>query len=190
MTCIQNETNLHVTHIYLFTTYMTYICIFTYMKHTHMSCRCWSVWLSQACYSFCIYYITCIQKRKNSHVTCIYLFTYMTYIWICTYMTYIHRSCRCWLVLSCRCWLVFRGLFCRILSLLKGSFAKETYNFKEPTKCSHPIGDVCQHTSYDIHPKKKHICIWLEYTYLHIYTFSHMWHVCTCRFRCCSVLLL
>jgi len=25
------------------------------------------------------------------------------------------------------------GLFCRISSLLWGSFAKETYNFKEPT---------------------------------------------------------
>jgi len=31
------------------------------------------------------------------------------------------------------------GLFCRISSLLKGSFAKETYNFKEPTNRSHPI---------------------------------------------------
>jgi len=31
------------------------------------------------------------------------------------------------------------GLFCRILSLLWGSFAKETYNFKEPTRHSHPI---------------------------------------------------
>jgi len=31
------------------------------------------------------------------------------------------------------------GLFCRISSLLKGSFAKETYNFKESTKRSHPI---------------------------------------------------
>jgi len=31
------------------------------------------------------------------------------------------------------------GLFCRILSLLKGSFAKETYNFKEPTNRSHPL---------------------------------------------------
>ena len=29
------------------------------------------------------------------------------------------------------------GLFCRISSLLKGSFAKETYNFKEPTNRSH-----------------------------------------------------
>jgi len=31
------------------------------------------------------------------------------------------------------------GIFCRIMSLLQGSFAKETYNFKEPTKRSHPI---------------------------------------------------
>jgi len=31
------------------------------------------------------------------------------------------------------------GLFCTISSLLQGSFAKETYNFKEPTNCSHPI---------------------------------------------------
>jgi len=32
------------------------------------------------------------------------------------------------------------GLFCRILSLLQGSFAKETYNLKEPTTGGHPIG--------------------------------------------------
>ena len=31
------------------------------------------------------------------------------------------------------------GLFCRISSLLLGSFATETYNFKEPTNRSHPI---------------------------------------------------
>ena len=31
------------------------------------------------------------------------------------------------------------GLFCRVLSLLWGSFAKETYNFKEPAICSHTI---------------------------------------------------
>jgi len=33
------------------------------------------------------------------------------------------------------------GLFCRISSLLQGSFAKETYNLKEPTNGSHPITD-------------------------------------------------
>ena len=31
------------------------------------------------------------------------------------------------------------GLFCRISSLLQGSFAKETYHFKEPTSRSHYI---------------------------------------------------
>ena len=31
------------------------------------------------------------------------------------------------------------GLFCRISSVLQGSFAKETYNFKGPTHRSHPI---------------------------------------------------
>jgi len=31
------------------------------------------------------------------------------------------------------------GLFCRISSLLEGSFAKEIYKFKEPTNRSHPI---------------------------------------------------
>jgi len=31
------------------------------------------------------------------------------------------------------------GLFCRISSSLQGSFAKETYNFKEPSNRSHPI---------------------------------------------------
>ena len=31
------------------------------------------------------------------------------------------------------------GLFSRISSLLQGSFAEETYNFKEPTNRSHPI---------------------------------------------------
>jgi len=31
------------------------------------------------------------------------------------------------------------GLFCRISSLLQGSFEKETHHFKEPTNRSHPI---------------------------------------------------
>jgi len=35
--------------------------------------------------------------------------------------------------------LKFIGLFCRISSLLEGSLAKETYNFKEPTHGDRPI---------------------------------------------------
>ena len=34
------------------------------------------------------------------------------------------------------------GLFCRIQSLLQGSFAKETYTFKEPTNRSRPIAPL------------------------------------------------
>jgi len=41
------------------------------------------------------------------------------------------------------------GVFCNRSSLLQGSFAKETYNFKEPTNRSHPI-----------------ICTWSFYTHL------------------------
>ena len=35
--------------------------------------------------------------------------------------------------------LKIKGLFYRISSLLQGSFAKETYHFKEPANRSHPI---------------------------------------------------
>ena len=38
------------------------------------------------------------------------------------------------------------GLFCRIQSLLQGSFVKQTYHFKEPTNRSHLI--VCTITLY------------------------------------------
>jgi len=38
------------------------------------------------------------------------------------------------------------GLFCRILSLLLGSFAKETYNLIDAANQSHPI------TRYSIQP--------------------------------------
>jgi len=41
-------------------------------------------------------------------------------------------------------------LFCTIASLLYGSFAKETYNFIDPTNCSHPIpgGPVAMQQTY------------------------------------------
>jgi len=38
------------------------------------------------------------------------------------------------------------GLFCRILSLLLGSFAEEIYNFREPTNRSHPIVALFNHS--------------------------------------------
>jgi len=37
------------------------------------------------------------------------------------------------------------GLFCRISSLLEGSFARETYNLIDPTDRSHPIHTMCRY---------------------------------------------
>ena len=46
---------------------------------------------------------------------------------------------RCYGVATISRLLKIIGLFCRIQSLLWGSFAKETYNLKEPTNRSHSI---------------------------------------------------
>jgi len=59
------------------------------------------------------------------------------------------------------------GLFCRISSLLWGSFAKETYNFKEPTNRSHLI---CVYRLY--------VCMYVC-LYVCVYTCLHVcMHVC------------
>ena len=42
------------------------------------------------------------------------------------------------------------GLYCSISSLLYGSFAKETFDFKEPINRSHPIVVVVDTMSSDI----------------------------------------
>ena len=44
------------------------------------------------------------------------------------------------------------GLFCRISSLLKGSFAKETYVFREPTNRSHLILRMCKFLIMQVQP--------------------------------------
>jgi len=52
------------------------------------------------------------------------------------------------------------GLFCRIASLLWGSFAKETYNFIDPTNISYPIWtrDCCLKQSR-ISVSPLHMCL-------------------------------
>ena len=57
-----------------------------------------------------------------------------------THSIYIHVSrMGCYGVATISRLLKIVGLFCRILSLLQESFAKETYVFKKPTNCSHPM---------------------------------------------------
>ena len=86
------------------------------------------------------------------------------------------------------------GLFCRMSSLSWGSFAKETYDFKEPTTCRHPISlYVYMHMYiYDInilyvnirwtalHVAAAYIQIISVsiYVYMHIYIYDiHILHV-------------
>jgi len=62
------------------------------------------------------------------------------------------------------------GLFCRISSLLYGSFAKETCNFKELTNRSHPI------CIYDAHIMQVYICIHLQWmTCIYAYTYDALY---------------
>ena len=61
------------------------------------------------------------------------------------------------------------GLFCRILSLLQGSFAKETCNFKEADNCSHPI--VCS--------TSQRLCVLHAEYYTHSHFTYHILHTLT-----------
>ena len=72
------------------------------------------------------------------------------------------------------------GLLCRISSLLQVSFAKESYNFKEPTHRSHPISicdvfvcDLCtvsrRRSTQKAGCTHMYVCI-----YLRIYVYAHI----------------
>ena len=68
------------------------------------------------------------------------------------------------------------GLFCRILSLVWGSLAKETYNFKEPTNGSHTTSKIPRPAQHDI---AMNIHIWI-YIYIHVYIYAYIYiHVYT-----------
>ena len=74
--------------------------------------------------SICIYVYICIYTYKYKHLC------------ICVYMYILQKSSKGLVVQNI---VSFIGLFCRISSLLQVSFAKETYNFIDPTDRSHPI---------------------------------------------------
>jgi len=65
------------------------------------------------------------------------------------------------------------GLFCRIASFSWGSFAKETYNFIDPTNCSHPITKQFIRVKWLIHTyTTMHTC---DATCLHIHYTLYAW---------------
>jgi len=70
---------------------------------------------------------------NRNNIDIVYHWLSHLYIWIC----HIYK-CGYGVATISRL-LTIIGLFCRIQSLLQGSFAKETYNLKEPTNRSHLI---------------------------------------------------
>ena len=71
------------------------------------------------------------------------------------------------------------GLFCRISSLLQDSFAKETYDFQEPTDRSHPISVFMKHLLHESNVLQRVAAL---------RSVQQCVAVC-CGVRCCSVLL-
>ena len=85
---------------------------------------------------------SCIQKSHVLYMneSCLIYEWLMSHIW----MTHAHQEASSQISNHYGVAMISRlfeiiGLFCRIWSLLQGSFAKETYNFKEPTNHSHLI---------------------------------------------------
>jgi len=111
------------------------------IRKSHVTCEETYEWVMTRGMS----HVTCegmplIQRSRNTKESC--------HMWGDIRMSHVtcEESCHIWgdIRLSYGVATISRllqiiGLFCRISSLLKGSFAKETYYFKEPTNHSHPI---------------------------------------------------
>ena len=64
-----------------------------------------------------------------------------------------------------------KGLFCKRALQKKQYFAKETYNFKEPTSRSHPISELSICLYIYIHMYRQH-CLF-NHIYIDIYTYVY-----------------
>ena len=81
-----------------------------------------------------VFIIRCANRKSRGHD--------VTFGWLSVCM-YVLNIWMCYGVATTSRLLKFIGPLCRIQSLLQDSFAKETYNFKEPTSRSHPICIKC-----------------------------------------------
>jgi len=150
---------LWISQVFIDTQTYIYINIYTYHVYTYMD----------------TYVVPDCSPARLSYIyihTCVYIHTCMyTYI-------YAHIYCT-WLWSTGSRLLKIVGLFCRISSLLSGSFAKETYSFKEPTNRSHPIPDFgLAHLSHSpfglLRPKYT-----LTHTQTHIHAYIHPQYIHT-----------
>ena len=76
-------------------------------------------------------------------------------------------------------------LFCRILSLLLGSFAKETYNLIDPTNQSHPITALLGSSKTIVH-SVLHCVVCFMYISMCMYIYMFI-DIQTCMYVCMSV---
>jgi len=121
--------HIHIQGNTLYTYQECPICAYT---HTHIGKHARQMWPGMPyIYIHAYAYWEAYTKNVPRHV--LYVHTYVHILGI----PYTHI--REYGVATISRLLKIKGLFCRIPSLLQGSFAKETYNFKEPTNRSHPI---------------------------------------------------
>jgi len=101
-------------------------------------------------------YVCCMYMYMYSRTSVCVSISVCVCLCVCVYMMYVrcaHTAAAEWPQMVDLCVLLccmhgvatisrllkIIGLFCRIQFLLYGSFAKETYNFEDPTNRSHPI---------------------------------------------------
>jgi len=159
-------------YIYMYTrvcVFLMYICIFVYVyMYTY----------TYTCIHIHIYIHICIFSYVYVYIY-MYLYTYICiYVYIYIYIETKTTNTRIFIcILTGRCISLYMygmasvskidkiiGLFCRILSLWWGSFAKETYNFIDPTDQSHPTST--------------HIYMYVHiHVYMHIYILFRIGHI-------------
>jgi len=155
------------THTSIFTNFLA---VTMYLPHTQ---RPYIYKSTNSNFLFLIYIVWFSNERntpKHAHArmhtrmirhlaTCFAAYHTDTHIHICTHMrahSHAHTNhWSCYGVAEISRLLQILGLFCRILSLTQGSFAKETYNFEEPTNRDHPIR--AKHTRVRMHTRS-HTC--------------------------------
>ena len=73
-----------------------------------------------------------------THMQVVFGYMQVSFRYICASVDAVRGCVSCYGVATVSKIDKITGLFCRISSLLQGSFAKETYNFIDPTNQSHP----------------------------------------------------
>ena len=138
---------------FLCVTWLIHMCDVThqYVRRDSFICATWLIWnLSGAGdrnffpdaekkNDMCDMTHSCMCDMTHSYVWCdSFVSSWSNRLWVLTYKFRCFMSWR-YGVARVRRIDKITGRFCRISSLLKGSFAKETYNFIDPTNQSNPI---------------------------------------------------